>query len=92
VSGGTPSTVGKIHSGSTTSPYNDQGAAGDASSVPAEIASNKPVLIGPDGSIYPDMLYAGETQLRRANPADMTDIHVKSLGGFTELEQLLVEA
>jgi hypothetical protein len=82
----------KIATGLTSPTYNDVGTSVAIGSPPAEIGSLFPIVIGPDGSDYPDWLYAGESCLRRANPANMTDIHVKSLYGFTnELEFTIIE-
>ena len=92
VSGGTPSTTGLIHSGSTTSPYNDQGDAGDSSSVPAAVSSNKPVgFSDASHTNYTDyqlLLKAGESNMFRFQG---TNIHRKSGGGNTEIEFTLIE-
>src|SRR6266540_516474 len=88
VSGGTPSTTGLIHSGSTTSPYNDQGAAGDSASVPAAIASIKAFEIGADGTNWPLQLKAGESNLFRWNA---TDMHVRAAGPPVPIEDTLIE-
>jgi hypothetical protein len=74
-SGGTPSTVGKI--ATSTSPYNDQGAAGDGATVPPEIISNFPIGIGLVSGTYPNWIWAAEYYPVRWNGAA---IHVKSLG------------
>ncbi|SRR6266542_212061 len=86
-SGGTPSTLGKIATG-VTSPYNDQGAAGDASSVPSAIVSNYPIIFGPDGTVYPNELWAGEVGVIRWRGAA---IHRKALALPTWFEYALIE-
>lgn len=75
-SGGSPATIGKIQTGAT-SPFNDQGSAGDGSTVPPEIISNFPIGIGLISGTYPNWIWANEYYPVRWNGAA---IHVKSLG------------
>jgi hypothetical protein len=95
VSPAMPSTTGQYATSGALYSF-DTGGAGDGAPVPAEIVSRKPLLIG-DGNVgpyeYPDMLYAGESSLRRAHPDDMPDIHVATPDNFpTELQYTLIEA
>jgi len=85
--GGTPSTTGKIATG-VTSPYNDQGAAGDSSSVPVGVVSQFPIQVGSDGTVYPNQVLAGETIVVRWNGAA---VHRKAITIPTEWEYLLIE-
>jgi hypothetical protein len=93
--GDCPGSTIQVLTGITGTSCDDQGATnnnGDASALPAGISSRKGVLIGYDGSDYPDLLYAGETALRRANPLEMSDIHVKSaFGQDVEIEYTIIE-
>lgn len=93
-SDGTPSTTGLIAANQASNALNDQGLAGDGAPVPDPVLSNKPVRIGADGSTYPDVVLAGDPPcFRRANPTDMSDIHVIADAGFnTKIEFLIVEA
>lgn len=87
-SAGTPSTTGLIHSGSTSSPYNDQGAAGDSASVPTAISSPQAFEIGADGSTWPLTLRAGESGMFRWND---TDVYVRAAGPPVAIEDTLIE-
>ena len=90
--GGTPSTTGFIHTGSTGSSYNDQGAAGDGSPVPDTIESDMIVGFAPTaGSVLADYwltLKAGEANLVRLNSAA---VHRMAFGGYTEIEYTIIE-
>jgi hypothetical protein len=88
VSGGTPSTIGKIATGAT-SPRNDQGAAGDGSATPQTTLSYFPVRFGPDGISYPIEVGAGNTAvIPQWNAAA---IYRQPVGLAAEIEYLVVE-
>jgi hypothetical protein len=88
VSGGTPATTGLIAAGETGSSYNDQGAAGDSASVPAEVASDFAFEYCSDGAAWDFKAKAGEPALFRFNE---TDIHVRAAGPPVEIEPTLIE-
>lgn len=83
--GGTPSTLGKIGT-STTATFDDTGLAGDAGTAPATGVDNV-ILLGADGSSYPNKLKGGEFSVTRWNGAA---IHGKANTIATDLESILI--
>lgn len=83
--GGTPSSTGKI--GNTVSlTFDDIGYAGDASTAPATGVDNV-ILLGADGSSYPNKLKGEEFSVVRHNGAA---IHAKANTIATDLEYILI--
>lgn len=91
VSGGTPSTIGKIASTAGTT-YNDQGAAGDGAALPSGINSKFAIGIGIVSGTYPLRADAGDFFPVKWNAAA---IHVKALGppvALTNFQFIVAEA
>jgi hypothetical protein len=85
--GGTPSTVGKIGSvAAGVITFDDTGLAGDAGTAPS-VAIDNVILIGADGSSYPNRLKGGEPGFVRWNGAA---IHAKANTVAADLEYLLL--
>jgi hypothetical protein len=83
--GGTPSSTGLIADNVTDLTYNDEGGAGDATTAPS-VSSDNVILLGEDGSSYPNKLKGREFMLVRWNG----DIHAKASTTGCDLEYILV--
>ncbi len=86
--GGTPSTTGKIGSvAAGVATFDDTGLAGDSGTAPATGVDNV-ILLGADGSSYPNKLKGEEFALVRWNGAA---IHGKGNTIACDLEYVLIE-
>lgn len=89
VSGGTPSSTGRIGSTTTLLTFDDTGIAGDSTTAPSTTPFDFSLKIGSDGSLYPLLLNGGDIQIYRWNAAAF---HHKALFNSTDMQFLIIEA